>query len=56
MFAQIVLGTVDVLTFAGIGGREGSPEVAVETRLTALTVLTLRVVLTVVADTAAAIP
>lgn len=43
------------LTFAGIWGREGLPEVAVEARLAALAVLPLRVVLTVVADAAAAI-
>lgn len=42
--------------FASVRGREGSSEVAVETGLTALTVLTLSVVLTVVADTAAAVP
>lgn len=42
--------------FTSIGGREGPPEVSVETRLTALTMLTLGVVLTVVADTTAAIP
>ena len=56
MFVQIVLGTVNVRTFASVRGREGSSEVAVETGLTALTVLTLSVVLTVVADTAAAGP
>lgn len=56
MFAQAALGTTGSLTFTSIRGREGPPEIAVETRLTALTVLTLGVVLTVVADTTAAIP
>lgn len=56
MFAQSILGTMNVLTFASIRGREGSPEVAVETWLTALAVLTLSVVLTVVADATTAIP
>lgn len=42
--------------FAGIWGREGSAEVAVEARLAALAVLPLRVVLTVIADPATAIP
>lgn len=41
--------------FAGVWGREGLPEVAVEAQLAALAVLPFRVVLTVVADTATAI-
>lgn len=43
-------------SFTGVWGREGSPEVAVEARLAALTVLTLSVVLAVDADTPASIP
>lgn len=42
--------------FTSIWGREGSPEVAVETRLTALAVLAFGIVLAVAADAAAAIP
>lgn len=43
------------LTFAGVWGREGLPEVAVEAQLAALAVLPFRVVLTVVTDTATAV-
>lgn len=43
------------LTFAGVWGREGLPEVAVEAQLAALAVLPLRVVLAVVTDAATAI-
>lgn len=44
------------LTFAGVWGGEGSPEVPVEARLTALAVLSFGVVLAVGADAPTAVP